>query len=102
MEFKDYKSMIEGIVAAPETLATSAIGLLDNLKTDLESLESVKEQLKTQDTKIRDLQDTNTKLFLRVTSIPEQAAPPATADNLLDDLMKTQFNFVNEGDKPNG
>ena len=68
MEYSEYKTMIEGIVNQPDTIANQAITLLDNLKTDMETMGSLRDQISKQQAKILDLQDTNTKLFLRVTN----------------------------------
>lgn len=96
MEYAEYKQMIEGIVNQPDTIANQAITLLDNLKTDMETMDSLRDQISKQQSKILDLQDTNTKLFLRVTN-PVQDNPSTPQGDPIENLMKSQFN---EGGKP--
>lgn len=96
MEYAEYKQMIEGIVNQPDTIANQAITLLDNLKTDMETMDSLRDQISKQQSKILDLQDTNTKLFLRVTN-PVQDNSSTPQGDPIENLMKSQFN---EGGKP--
>lgn len=96
MEYSEYKTMIEGIVNQPDTIANQAITLLDNLKTDMETMGSLRDQISKQQAKILDLQDTNTKLFLRVTNPVQENSSPPQGDPI-ENLMKSQFN---EGGKP--
>lgn len=91
MEYSEYRTMIEGIVNQPDTIANQAITLLDNLKTDMETMDSLRDQISKQQAKILDLQDTNTKLFLRVSN----PVPPNSAiaqGDPIENLMKAQFN----------
>lgn len=64
MTFDDYKTGFDKILASPDTAMVEIAPLLDSLKTDLETLESVQGEVETLNGRIRDLQDTNIKLFL--------------------------------------
>lgn len=91
MTYEEYKKEFEDLVKAPDKLAETALKLLDELKTDMESLDSAKATLAERETKIRDLQDTNTKLFLQLTGSgapPEEAKTP---EDILTTMMENQF-----------
>ena len=67
MTYEELKERITGLVSNPDTAANDAIGLLSDLEKDYETMSSLAEKSKTDDEKIRNLQDTNQKLFLSVT-----------------------------------
>ena len=64
MTYDEYKKGFDKILASPDTAMVEIAPLLDQLKTDLETLESVQGEVETLNGRIRDLQDTNIKLFL--------------------------------------
>lgn len=64
MTFDEYKTGFDKILASPDTAMVEIAPLLDSLKTDLETLESVQGEVETLNGRIRDLQDTNIRLFL--------------------------------------
>lgn len=68
MIYDDYKNSITKLIENPESAPTLATELLEKLKSDCEIFDSQVEQLKKADQKIRDLQDTNIKLFINQTS----------------------------------
>ena len=67
MKSEDYKNLITEMVSHPDNAAETATKLIDLVKEDSEIFETLTNKLSSQDKKIRDLQDTNTKLFLSVT-----------------------------------
>lgn len=91
MTYDEYKAVVDGIVSAPDTLAAGALNLLDNLKTDLESADSLKATLAERETKIRELQDTNTQLYLRLTSNAAPTPQEKTPEQNWDEMMAVQF-----------
>lgn len=72
MQFKEYVDAINKVLAEPDTALVNIQGVTDSLKVDLEALDSVRaENAKLQD-RIRDLQDTNMKLFLQAGGAKEE------------------------------
>lgn len=91
MTYEEYKKEFEELVKAPDKVAETALKLLDELKTDMESLDSAKATLEERETKIRDLQDTNTKLFLQLTGSGVPPEEPKTPEDILSTMMENQF-----------
>lgn len=71
MTFDEVKERITGLVSDPDKAAENAVGILDDLEKDYTSMESMIEKSKTDEARIRELQDTNQKLFLSVTGQPD-------------------------------
>ena len=67
MKAEDYKNLITEMVSHPDNAAETATKLIDLVKEDSEIFENLSNKVNSQSQKIRDLQDTNTKLFLSVT-----------------------------------
>lgn len=67
MKYQEYEKMIKDIIAKPDTAMADIGGVLESLKTDLEGAESLTSENAALKDRIRDLQDTNAKLFLGVT-----------------------------------
>ena len=65
MKIKEYTDLAK--TATAENFQTVITSILDAIKDDFSIMENLNEQIKTQETKIRDLQDTNQKLFLSQT-----------------------------------
>lgn len=66
MLYDDYVKTIGTMTA--ENFQTVATTLMQSIKEDCETRDALTERCNTQDNKIRDLQDTNAKLFLSITS----------------------------------
>ena len=64
MKFEEYDAMLTDLLSNPDTALTKVDALKDALKTDLTSLESLTTEKGDLETRIRDLQDTNMKLYL--------------------------------------
>lgn len=71
MNYSDYEAKLGGVVSNPDTAPTVVKEILSDLKSDLDTLESMKADLEAKDTRIRDLQDTNVKLFMSQTGASE-------------------------------
>lgn len=68
MTYDEYDVKIKEILSNPDTAQANISGVMDTLKSDLETATSlIAENEKLKD-RIRDLQDTNAKLFLGTTS----------------------------------
>lgn len=65
MKYEDYEKIAKGLTTenAPDVVKQ----LLENIKADTESIEALTKSNEEKELKIRDLQDTNIKLFLSQT-----------------------------------
>lgn len=72
MKFEDYETLCNGIIANPDKAPVAISGMLNEIKKDLASLDSLTAALEDSEKRIRDLQDTNTKLFLAQTAKDSQ------------------------------
>ena len=89
MKAEDYKNLITEMVSHPDNAAETATKLIDMVKEDSEIFENLTNKVNSQDQKIRDLQDTNTKLFLSVTGQSDDDGADEKFDNLsLDEFAK--------------
>lgn len=64
MTYDEYKDGINNVLSNPDTALTGITPILDELKTDLEALATAQGEIEALNGRIRDLQDTNIKLFL--------------------------------------
>lgn len=93
MTYEEYEKRINGALANADTAPTEFVSILSELQTDLtakDNLEAEKAQL---ETRVRDLQDTNMKLYLSVTggSPEEEEDEPAEGADVVDELMDKLF-----------
>lgn len=65
MTYEEYESRLSDIVKSPETAPVAVQALLSELKADTDTLTSLRADIEQKDKKIKDLQDTNIKLFLQ-------------------------------------
>lgn len=64
MKYEEYETMLNDLVSNPDTMLTKIDAFKDAIKTDLTSLESLTNEKNDLDKRVRDLQDTNMKLYL--------------------------------------
>lgn len=64
MNYTDYEKLIQDAVKNPEEAPLKLKDVLEGLKKDFETVEAQTNLVKEQEKKIRDLQDTNMKLFI--------------------------------------
>jgi len=67
MKFEEFKAELTEIVSNPDTALAKIGEFIDKVKIDYEALTSTTEGLEKAEARIRDLQDTNQKLFLKQT-----------------------------------
>ena len=95
MTFDEYKSSIMDLIKDPDTALTKVDGLFKELQGDLETKASVEAKVAEQDERIRTLQDTNMKLFLKASGEPEkepEPEQPKTIEEKFDELVKESAN----------
>ena len=93
MTYSEYEQKFTEVMSNPDTALTAIKPVLDELKGDIESLDALKGQVETQEARIRDLQDTNLKLFLSQTSAATEDEPGTSetvkaVDSFFDDFGK--------------
>lgn len=73
MKYEDYEKIAKTLTTenAPDVVKQ----LLENIKADTESIEALSKSNDEKDAKIRDLQDTNIKLFLSQTGKADDDSP---------------------------
>lgn len=91
MKYEEYESALQNVVKNPDQAAIAVQDILKNLKADSETFASLEASVAEKDGRIKDLQDTNMKLFLRQTGgTDEQDPPEKTGDELLNELFKEE------------
>lgn len=89
MKYEDYEAKLNDVVKNPDSAATAVLDILKEIKADTDTLASLEAGISERDGRIRDLQDTNMKLFLRQTGDNGQKDDEdKTPDEMLDDLFK--------------
>ena len=71
MTYEEYEKNIKTIISKPDTAMADIGTILETLKTDLQGAVSLTEENAALKDRIRDLQDTNARLFLGVTKKTE-------------------------------
>ena len=89
MKYEDYEGIAQKLTTenAPEVLKT----MLDSVKEDLAERDALKAVQAEQEAKIKDLQDTNIKLFLSQTGKAEQDEDPETEEEKIDQMSLDEY-----------
>lgn len=93
MVYEEYDKMLTDILSNPDTALANIGAFKDALKEDLTSLESAKVANGDLEKRVRDLQDTNMKLYLSQGGAPieEEEPEPVTGEAVIDELMGQLF-----------
>lgn len=94
MTYEEYEKRINGALANPDTAPTEFVNILSELKTDLTAKDTLETEKTDLETRVRDLQDTNMKLYLSVTGNSdedEEEDEPAEGTAVVDELMDKLF-----------
>lgn len=67
MKYEDYETSLNSVITNPDTAPAVIQEILAELKADLTALDSATVGLSERDARIKDLQDTNIKLFTSMT-----------------------------------
>lgn len=93
MKYEDYETKLNEVVKNPDTAAVAVQDILKDLKADSDTFASMEAGIAERDGRIRDLQDTNMKLFLRQTGGSEdQDEPEKSPDEVIDALFTEEVN----------
>lgn len=87
MKYEDYEKKVTDLISNPEAAPVTAQEILSELKADTENIASLEAGIAERDARIRDLQDTNMKLFLSQSSQIEDEPEEKSADEILDELF---------------
>ena len=94
MTYEEYEKRINGALANPDTAPTEFVNILSDLKTDLTAKDTLETEKTELETRVRDLQDTNMKLYLSVTGTSDKDGEedePAEGTGVVDELMEKLF-----------
>lgn len=94
MTYEEYEKRINGALANADTAPTEFVNILSELKTDLTAKDALETEKTELETRVRDLQDTNMKLYLSVTGTSdedEEEDEPAEGTAVVDELMEKLF-----------
>ena len=72
MTYEEYEAKLNDVIKNPDSAATAVLDILENIKADTQTLATMEANIAERDGRIRDLQDTNMKLFLRQSGEPEK------------------------------
>ena len=75
MKYNDLKKRIIAATENPDTIQTTLMEVLEEVKADYDGIETLTQELEKANTRIRDLQDTNHKLFLAQTGSADDDEP---------------------------
>lgn len=98
MKYEDYEGIAQKLTAenAPEVLKT----MLDAVKEDLAERDTLKTVQAEQEAKIKDLQDTNIKLFLSQTGKAEQDEDTETEEEKVEKMDLNEYlNYIKESEE---
>ena len=87
MKYEDYEKKVTDLISNPEAAPVTAQEILSEIKSDTENIASLEAGIAERDARIRDLQDTNMKLFLSQSSQIEDEPEEKSADEILDELF---------------
>ena len=94
MTYEQYEERINNALANTDTAPTEFVSILSELKTDLTAKDTLETEKTELETRVRDLQDTNMKLYLSVTGNSDEEDDddePAEGTAVVDELMDALF-----------
>lgn len=94
MTYEQYEQRINSALANADTAPTEFVNILSELRTDLTAKDTLETEKAELETRVRDLQDTNMKLYLSVTGTStedDEDDEPAEGTAVVDELMDVLF-----------
>lgn len=89
MTYEEFKDKLIEITKNPDTMTAKLNDFMEEVKVDYDGMSTLKEQVEKSDARIRDLQDTNMKLFLAQTGKVEDEEPEELEGQMaVDDFIK--------------
>lgn len=87
MKYSEYEALVNEALLNVDKAPLNMKKILENLKADTTLIESQAATIAEKDTKIKDLQDTNIKLFLGQTKKVEEEKEEKTGDEVEEDFI---------------
>ena len=96
MKYEDYENIAKGLTTenAPDIVSQ----MLENIKADTESIDALTKSNAEKDAKIRDLQDTNIKLFLSQTGKAEDGPSEEELAEEANKAVETEIDALLKGE----
>ena len=94
MTYDEYEKNINEVLGNPDTALANIAPVLEEIKKDTEALTSAMSENESLKTRIRDLQDTNMKLYLAQTGQAAEEVEtkePATGTEVIDEFLSEVF-----------
>lgn len=93
MKYDEYVTKINNVLSEPDTALTNVTGVFDELKTDLETRDTLRAENETLKKRISDLQDTNMKLYLSITGKEDttEEDDPVEGVGVIDEFLDLAF-----------
>lgn len=91
MTYEEMRKRMTDAVTKPDTMAAEVATLLEDIRTDYEERETARRSLEEAEKRIRDLQDTNQRLFLSITKEAdeeEDEKEPLTGEEAVTEFWK--------------
>lgn len=99
MTYNEYVEAINKVLAEPDTALVNIQTVTDELKTDLETFATVTAENEKLNQRIRDLQDTNMKLFLQTGGKAEQHEDEEDEATKIDEMSFDEYiNYLKESE----
>ena len=90
MTYQEYEAALNGVVQNPDTAPTAVQAILQEIKTDADALATAINGISERDARIRDLQNTNIKLFMSQSGAPENDPEPEP-EMSFEELLKSKM-----------
>lgn len=101
--YEEIKKGITDAMSNPDTMETAMSAVLETIRADYDTLESVSKEYETAKGRIRDLQDTNHKLFLAQVGQPDDAGKedpePKEGPEVLKEFTENIISHIEEATK---
>ena len=93
MKYEEYQSKINEVLSNPDTALANIAPVMDEIKNDLTALDSMSQENESLKARIRDLQDTNMKLYLAQTgeAAEEKTDEPVEGPAVIDEFLSAVF-----------
>lgn len=92
MTYEEYENLTKNTTA--ENFQTVMLDLLGNLKNDLTEKETIAADIASKDAKIKDLQDTNMKLFLSIGKATDDNVDPEDEETKLNETVENEISKI--------
>lgn len=92
MTYEEYENLTKNATA--ENFQTVMLDLLGNLKNDLTEKETIAADIASKDAKIKDLQDTNMKLFLSIGKATDDNVDPEDEETKLNETVEDEITKI--------